>query len=63
MLMMTGMAGCGNTQKTDPASDVAEQNAATANDKLPWLNVIQDTYSSVQKVVFSGADGYDDNDN
>ncbi len=29
MLMMTGMAGCGNTQKTDPASDVAEQNAAS----------------------------------
>ena len=29
MLMMTGMAGCGNTQKTNPASDVAEQNAAS----------------------------------
>ena len=29
MLLMTGMAGCGNTQKNDPAEDIAEQAALT----------------------------------
>lgn len=36
MLLMTGMAGCGNTQTSDPAGEVAEQSAAseiTLNDK------------------------------
>ena len=29
MLLMTGMAGCGNTQKNDPAEDIAEQASLT----------------------------------
>ena len=29
MLLMTGMAGCGNTQTSSPANDVAEQNAVS----------------------------------
>ncbi len=36
MLLMTGMAGCGNTQTSDPAGEVAEQSAASEvelNDK------------------------------
>ena len=36
MLLMTGMAGCGNTQTSDPAGEVAEQSAVSEvelNDK------------------------------